>query len=87
MHTYVEAPLAFLRHLLRDLKTQQLIKQSVLDDDQSKEAIWGHRGTGEFLFLMELKEMEKLDNHLFKIACDKLGDILGGVDNIVSFPL
>lgn len=45
------------------------------------------RGTGEFLLLMELKEMEKLDNHLFEIACDKLGDILGGVDNIVSFPL
>lgn len=45
------------------------------------------RGTGEFLLLMELKEMEKLDNHLFEIACDKLGDILGGADNIVSFPL
>lgn len=31
--------------------------------------------------------MEKLDNHLLEIACDKLGDILGGADNIVSFPL
>lgn len=44
-------------------------------------------GTGEFLLLMELKEMEKLDNYFFETACDKLGDILGGVDNIVSFPL
>lgn len=44
-------------------------------------------GTGEFLLLMELKEMEKLDNYFFEAACDKLGDILGGVDNIVSFPL
>jgi len=42
MHTYAEAPLAFLRHLLWALKTQQLIKQSVLDNDQSREAIWGH---------------------------------------------
>lgn len=26
------------------------------------------RDTGEFLLLMELKEMEKLDNHLLEIA-------------------
>lgn len=36
------------------------------------------RDTGEFLLLMELKEMEKLDNHVFEIACDKLDSILGG---------
>lgn len=46
-----------------------------------------YEDTGDFLLLMELKEMEKLGNHLFEIACDKLGDILGGSDNIVSFSL